>query len=423
MHNFPIYCGEEAIAHLIEYCQGHQLSRFLLVSDHNTHAALGQRVETALREQDWDVRTVILDGGEVIADESRILEVLFHANGEERTYVAVGSGTVTDITRYASYCARNAFISLPTAPSVDAYASAGAALVMRGSFQYEGERSGFKKTVPGQVPGAIFADLETLCRAPRDMIAAGFGDVLGKYISLADWQLGRLLLDEPHDAGVARRLRMALQSCVENAREIGRASTTGIRALIEALFESGLCMAAFGSSRPASGAEHILSHFWEMKGMQEQRPAILHGTKVGLGTILAARRYEAVRGLTEQEIIDRLSTASLPAQSDEIARIRTAYGAAADRIIADHRPFLEMLETRFDALKHEIGTHWAEIRKIAASVPPAQSITELLEQAGGPTDPRAVGLSEEDVQQALTFSRYLRARFTVNTLGRILDLW
>ena len=157
--------------------------------------------------------------------------------------------------------------------------------------------------------------------------------------------------------------------------------------------------------------------------MQERRPAILHGTKVGLGTVLAARRYEAVRSLAEQDVIDRLSAASLPAQPDEIARIRTAYGAAADRIIADHQPFLEMLETRFDALKHKIGTHWARIQEIAASVPPPQRIAELLEQASGSTTPQAVGLSEEDVRLALKFSRYLRARFTVNTLGRLLGLW
>lgn len=414
MHtSLPIYCGEGALANLIQYCQSHQLNRFLLVSDQNTHAALGQQVEAILREHDWDVRTVVLEGAEVIADERRILEVLFHANGEERTYVAAGSGTITDITRYASHCARNAFISLPTAPSVDAYASAGAALVMRG----------FKQTVPGQAPAAIFADLQTLCHAPRDMIAAGFGDVLGKYISLADWQLGRLLLGEPYDAVVARRLRLALLDCVENAKEIGQASRTGTRALMEALLESGLCMAEFGSSRPASGAEHIFSHFWEMKWMQERRPAILHGTKVGLGTVLAARRYEAIRSLTEQDVIDRLSAVSLPAQPDEIARIQTAYGAAADRIIADHQPFLEMLEARFDALKHKIGTHWASIQEIAASVPPPQRIAELLEQAGGPTAPQAVGLSEEDVRLALKFSRYLRARFTINTLGRLLGLW
>ena len=265
--DIPVYCGEEAISRLIGYCQSHRIDRFLLVSDSNTYAALGQKVEAGLREREWDVRTVVLDGADVIADENHIFEVLFHAHAEARMYLAVGSGTITDITRYASFCSRNGFISLPTAPSVDAYTSVGAALTM----------GGFKKTVPCQVPAAVFADLQTLCQAPRDMIAAGFGDVLGKYTSLADWQLGHLLLGERYDTGVAGRLRRALLSCVENAKAIGRASRGGIAVLMEGLLESGVCMAEFGSSRPASGAEHIFSHFWEIKRKQEGRPPILHG--------------------------------------------------------------------------------------------------------------------------------------------------
>jgi glycerol-1-phosphate dehydrogenase [NAD(P)+] len=416
--DIPVYCGKEAISRLIGHCQSHRIDRFLLVSDSNTYAALGQKVEADLRKREWDVRTVILDGTDVIADEKHIFEVLFHAHAEARMYLAVGSGTITDVTRYASFCSRNGFISLPTAPSVDAYTSVGAALTM----------GGFKKTVPCQTPLAVFADLQTLCQAPRDMIAAGYGDVLGKYISLADWQLGHLLLDEPYDAGVAARLRRALLSCVENAEAIGRASRGGIAVLMEGLFESGLCMAEFGSSRPASGAEHIFSHFWEMKRAQEHRPAILHGIKVGLGTVLAARRYEAIRGLDQKEVVTRLSTASLPDREDEIAHIRTAYGPVADRIITDHRPFLENLEANFEALKRKIGDYWPEIQDIAATVPPPARIIQLLESqtlgvSENPKGLHAMGLDDRDVEQALQFSHYLRGRFTISTLGRVLGLW
>ena len=411
--NIPVYCGEEAIAYLIRHCQSHQVNRLLLVSDSNTYAALGQKVETSLKEHGRDVRTMVLSGPEVIADEKYIFKVLFRAGGEERTYVAVGSGTITDITRFASHCARTSFISLPTAPSVDGYASGGAALVMRG----------FKLTVPSHAPIAIYADLRTLCEAPRDMIAAGLGDMLGKYTSLADWQLGALLLDEPYSDEIAQRLRRALLGYVENIAEISKASTTGITRLMEGLLESGFCMLEFGSSRPASGAEHLLSHFWELKLLQEHRPAILHGTKVGVGTVLTAQRYEVIRSLTQEDVIARLATTSLPDRKDEIACIRTAYGAVADPIIADHQPFLEMMEASLNTLKQKIRDHWAEIQGIAASVPPAQTITDLLEQVGGPSDPQTIGLGEDKVQQALEFSRYLRNRFTVNTLGCVLGLW
>ena len=108
------------------------------------------------------------------------MQVLVRADRENRTYLAVGSGTITDITRFASHRTKADFISIPTAPSVDGYTSPSASLVI--------ER--LKQTVIAQPPIAIFADLPTLCAAPRPMIAAGFGDMLGKYTSLADWQLG-----------------------------------------------------------------------------------------------------------------------------------------------------------------------------------------------------------------------------------------
>jgi len=411
--DLPIFIGQDVLTRLVPFCQSRGLQRFLLVADGNTYDALGRRVEASLKEQGWHVRTALLNGGEVLADERRVFDVLFHADGQKLTYLAVGSGTVTDITRYASYCARNPFISLPTAPSVDAYASGGAALTM----------GGYKLTVPGQAPLAILADLPTLRAAPHEMIAAGFGDMLGKYVSLADWRLGALLLDEAYDVEIAARTERALRDCVAQVSEIGSATEAGIMTLMRGLLESGLCMMALGSSRPASGSEHLLSHFWELRLMQEGLPALLHGAKVGVGTILAAQRYAAIRGLTRQDAVDRLAAASRPSQEEEIARIRRTYGTVAERIIANHLPFLERMEANAQTVRGRIGECWAEVQAIAAAVPPPHVIVDLLHRVGAPSDPQALGLSQDHVQQALQSSRYLRARFTVDTLGRLMGLW
>jgi len=81
--NISIYCGREALARLIQYCQTEQFSRFLLVADTNTYAALGQRVQSALEAIGGDVQTLVLDATEVLADERRIFEVLFRAHGQQ----------------------------------------------------------------------------------------------------------------------------------------------------------------------------------------------------------------------------------------------------------------------------------------------------------------------------------------------------
>jgi len=412
MTEIPIYCGVDAIGRLIRFCLENQHRRFLLVSDANTYRALGRIVEQKLGERGWDVRAIILDGGEIIADEKNVFNVLYHAEGERWLYLAVGSGTITDITRYASFCARNPFVSLPTAPSVDAYAAGGAALVM----------GGYKLTVRCQAPVAIFADLSILCDAPYPMVAAGFGDILGKFTSLADWRLGALLLDEPFDTEIWERSCRALSHCVAHAAEIAQISPAGIQILIAGLFESGLCMMQFGSSRPASGAEHLFSHYWDILHLQQGRPPVLHGAQVGVGTVLAARRYETIRELSQDPIVERLAAVHLPSTDAEIDRIRRIFGVVADRVIANHLPFLQLLEANKQRLAERILDRWTDIQSIVADVPSSQEIRHLLGVVKADSDPQAIGLAEAEVRDALRHAHFLRARFTVDTLCRMLGL-
>ena len=411
--SISVYCGTEVMTRLIAYCRSRQFDCFLLVSDENTHAVLGARAEATLKAQGWDVRTVVLSGDEVIANEESIVQVLLAAGRQEWTYVAVGSGTVTDIARFCSHRTQNDFISLPTAPSVDGYTSIGASPVVRG----------VKITTPAQPPVALFADLQTLCQAPAGMIAAGFGDMLAKVVALADWELAAAIVDEPYSADIAQRLRRALLCCVAYVKEIGQGSAAGIEKLMAGLLESGRCMVEFGNSRPASGSEHLPSHFWEMRLMQERRPPILHGARVGIGTVLAAQRYEAIRSLAQQDAITRLAQARPPDREAEIAHIQTTFGSSADRIVAGYAPFLDLMQQSFDAWRQRIVDCWADVQRIAAGVPPPEELMDLLRQAGGPSTPQEIGLEKGDVRQALHFSHYLRNRFTVNTVGQMLGLW
>ena len=152
-----------------------------------------------------------------------------------------------------------------------------------------------KQTISARSPIAIFADLPTLCAAPRAMIAAGFGDKLGKFTALADWRLGHLVGDEPYDERIAQGTRNAVQGCVNRVEEIGIAWEDGVRGLMEGLIELRFCMMETGCSRPAAGTEHYLSHFRETKLLRENRPAILHGAKVGVACIMVAQCYERVK--------------------------------------------------------------------------------------------------------------------------------
>ena len=407
-----VYIGDDAVDSLVEFCKVQDRRRLLLVADRNTYRVLGEVVDCALRDAEFDVTTVVLGGEEVVADAYTIMQVLLAYDTSDRTFIAVGSGTITDITRFASHRTRNPFISMPTAPSVDGFASVGAPLIV----------GGVKNTYKAQAPIAIFADIATLMNAPRAMIAAGFADMIGKFNSLADWQIGRLLWDEPYDEAVAQGTRRALQLCVDNAEAIASASSDGIGNLIQGLIDSGIQMLAFGSSHPASGTEHHYSHFWEMKLLWEQRRALLHGAKVGVATVEAAKLYAAIRGVTREDLSLLLDQAGLPTRDDEMAQIRGAFGDMADDVAAIQSRFLGMDSQAFDMLAHKIWTHWDEIQAIANQVPDAETIAGLLRQVGGPTTVQELGLTAEELALAAANGHYLRDRFTGRKLLHYLGL-
>jgi len=401
-----------AVAHLVEFCRKNALDKLFLVADANTYDAQGHAVEKALRAAGLDLKQIVFTNKEVIADAAHVFDVLIAAGAEPRTYIAVGSGTLTDITRFASHRTRSQFISVPTAPSVDGFASIGAPLIVHG----------VKVTLICQAPLAIFADSDTLCHAPQSMIAAGFADMLGKLTSVADWRIGRLLWDEPYDEAIARRTLDAVQICIDNADGIGAGEPAGIARLLDALLESGYCMLDFGSSRPASGAEHHYSHYWEMMLLREGRPAILHGAKVGVATVMVAEIYDRVRQLSRAQLSDLLEAAVWPARADEVAQIEAAYGDLAGDVIAEHKAFLDLNPAEADALKRKILAHWDEIQAIAAQVPPAAVVADLLCRVGGPATAAELGFDENERALAAANGHYLRNRFTVRKLVKVLGL-
>ncbi|MCB0041083.1 MAG: iron-containing alcohol dehydrogenase, partial [Caldilinea sp.] len=253
-------------------------------------------------------------------------------------------------------------------------------------------------------------------------IAAGFGDMLGKLTSIADWRLGRLLWNEPYDEAIAQRTLDAVQICVDNVDGIGQDEPQAISRLFDALLESGYCMLDFGESRPASGAEHHTSHYWEMKLLREGRPAILHGAKVGVATVMVAALYDQVRALSREEISDLLEAATWPARDAEVARIRAAYDELADGVIADHKAFLDITPEEVEALKRRILENWDAIQAIAAQVPPAATVAELLQRAGGPATAAELGFDDAERDLGFDSGHYLRNRFTVRKLVKVLGV-
>jgi len=333
--------------------------------DEHTRAAAGDALAQALTDHGvlWTACLIEPNGqGDVVADERSIVQALIATGPDVEALVAVGSGTLHDIARFASSKMRIPFVSVPTAPSVDGFTSAGAPLIVRG----------IKTTYQTQAPIALFADTDVLERAPKELVWAGFGDVIGKFTSLADWAFGVIAAGEPYCAHLAGLTREALETAVAQADGLARARTDAIRSLMEALILSGLVMLLFGQSHPASGGEHHLSHDWEMEFLRSGRRQILHGLKVAAACGVIADVYHA-----------------------------HVESAVAEAVRAGQAPWASL------AGREE------EVRAILGSIPSGDHVRALMRRIGAPAEPSELGIERSLVTASLKRAHKLRNRYTM----------
>ena len=348
-------------------------SKAVLIADEHTFQAAGKQLVEALMQHDVQYTVCMIKPnaiGDVIADEASLIQAMLETPNDTDVLLAVGSGTIHDITRFVGYKMAKPFISIPTAPSVDGFTSMGAPLIVRG----------FKQTFQTQSPIALFADVDVLTRAPQLMIAAGVGDMFAKFTSLADWRFSHLMAGEPYCPVVAKVTAQALGDCVQHIDEIAQKDETGIRILIKSLIDSGLAMLLFGASHPASGGEHHVSHYWEMEFLKLGKNQVLHGAKVGVSVQLLADKYRSF--LTE----------TVPALTlTQAENIRLNANEMIEKLIA----------------------HRSEIEGLANDIPKAQSIKEMLRKVDGPLEPEDLGVDQHLIQHSMKEAHHIRNRYTM----------
>ena len=310
--------------------------------------------------------------------------------------LAVGSGTIHDITRYIAHRRRIPFVSYPTAASVDGFVSTVSAMTWYG----------FKKTMPGVAPVCVVADTDVFARAPYRLTASGVSDVLGKYTALADWQIAHLVTGERVCPRIMAMSREAADKVRENMRTLRAGGADAMEKLMFALLLSGIAMQMWGNSRPASGAEHHLSHLWEMEVINRRTDA-MHGEKVGVGL---CKVIDCYRRLLFSEVHAVAQYDGLPH-----ARLRTSFGALYSAIAEENTPDilcgvqLERLEAQLPAIRHHI-----------AALPEPAVLSAEMAAAGCCTELAQIGLPADILEDSLTFSPYVRSRMTLMRLRALL---
>jgi glycerol-1-phosphate dehydrogenase [NAD(P)+] len=251
----------------------------------------------------------------------------------------------------------------------------------------------------------VASDPAVLAAAPAALTSAGLGDVIAKCVSTADWKMNDLLFGESYSAAVAGIIDHVQDRFLSDPRRLASGDRDAVSGLFEALVYSGCAMTLQGSSLPASGGEHLISHALDMRAHAEHGRHDLHGRQVGLGTIFAAALYERVLAL------DAPRWHSQPLPFD-----REGWGAIADAVGAHHGRQSARMASACERLQQ--GDTWNEVRAaLRAMLPSAAWVKRVLKDAGAAHVIADLGITRERFVWAVLNGAQIRERFTSLDLG------
>ncbi len=384
-----VYIEKGAISKLTGLCESYK--SILLVADENTFSAAGDKVQAALEGK--KTRKVIFSGKTVLIPNEDAIEKVKENLGDCDLIIGIGSGVIQDLCKYVSFFESIPYFIVATAPSMDGYASDGAAMIL----------GGMKETVKAGLPKVIIADVDVLKDAPLDMIKAGYGDVIGKYSALCDWKLSRAVNGEYFCQYIYDTTYSMIQNTLDTASGLLKRNEDSIKSLAEALMIVGIMMSFAGSSRPASGSEHHLSHFFEIVGIVNNEPYFVHGIDVAFSTVITAKVREEILESSFPDSIFRLDRETYTKKMTEI------YKSVADGCIALQDKVGNYANDRLDIYKQKQD----EIRDILKEMPSSDEIEKMLCLAELDINEFYKMYSDEKIKNATMYAKDLKDRYTV----------
>lgn len=372
----------------------------MILCDQNTYEAAGKQ----LRGKIPSAGCIILDPKNLHADEHGVAAAEEKLSDQCDLLLAVGAGTIHDIARYISYQNRIEFFSVPTAASVDGFVSTVAAMTWEG----------FKKSFTAVSPLCVIADLTVIAKAPFRLTASGTADLLGKYTALTDWRISHLLTGEPICERILRMEEAAIKMVRKNLAGLREGRDKAYKALMYGLLLSGLAMQMTGNSRPASGAEHHLSHLWEM-GLLNPPNGAYHGEKVGVGLVIVCEVYHAAAARMKE---DSFSAGKTKETLADLLRVTKENQKLTEEMIKENTP--DPLE---EVLPNKLLEYRDEVISLLEALPLAEEIGGLLKEMGAPCTLEDIGLPNSIREESIRLSPYVRRRITFLRLLKLCSFY
>jgi glycerol-1-phosphate dehydrogenase [NAD(P)+] len=363
--------------------------RLAIVADPTTWQVLGARLSGALSAEFTMAPVILPDRPHAdMATVQRIRAATAVAQG----LIAVGSGTINDLAKYAAHLDHKPYACFGTAPSMNGYTSVNAAIM----------EGGVKKSLAATAARGVFLDVEVLAKAPRRMIAAGFGDSICRPTAQADWLLAHMLLDQSYRALPFHLLAEDEAALLASPEGLLTGDAAAMTLLARILVLSGFGMTICGGSYPASQGEHLIAHFLEMRG--DPARDSFHGEQIAVTTLTMAR----IQG----EML-RLEQPKLAAPQATIGTFLSFYGAEVGAACWESFARKMLSGARLDAVNRRLERDWPEIRQAIRTVHRSATVLEsALRRCGAPTRPSDLGLSDEVYGEAVLHAREIRDRST-----------
>lgn len=379
----PSLAGQEAqLIHDLDFGP-----RIAVVSDRTTHEVLGSRIEHALGGK---AQSVVLEAG--VHPDGDAVDAVRLATKNADALIAVGSGSINDICKYAGAQTGKPYAVFATAPSMNGYTSFNAAITLHGH----------KLSLPAQVPRGAFFDLRVLACAPLRLIRAGLGDSLCRTTAEADWRLAHELFGKPFRQLPYDLLADDEKPLFDNAAALVAGDLEVMERLVRTLALAGFGTAIVGHSQPASQGEHLISHYIDMFA-PPSRPAIYHGEQVGVTTLSMVRLQQRVLA-TRPHIAPDTSTPS---------EFHAKYGKELGASCWAEFDRKRITPAKAEQLNDLLATRWGEISdRIRSILLTERRLMMVLRAAGAELTPEAIHLDRNFYKTALRDCREIRDRYT-----------
>ncbi|MCQ2354912.1 MAG: sn-glycerol-1-phosphate dehydrogenase [Clostridia bacterium] len=374
--------------------------KVLLVADENTLGVSdAEGLTAALNSAGFEMKRLIYKNMKYARIEQvREIEALC---ADVDGIISVGTGSLNDICRVAAFESGKKFCIFATAPSMDGFASDTAPIIA----------NNFKKSFKARQPMVILADTKILAKSPVELKAAGYGDMVAKYLGIVEWRISNLLTGEYYCEAIAQLTLDAVKKMVDLTDRVTADDEEAAGAIMEALVLSGAAMKLALSSRPASGAEHVVSHYWECYKVVRGIWPEFHGKKVGVATLLLTKIY--------RNIAERVTEVNPVPDHTDWDEVYTHFSA-------DQIPEVKALNnpciTEIIDLK-KLKDNWGEIRRfILEGLPEPAVLEDLMKRAGCATEPEQINISPELMEEGLHYHFFMRYRVLLTRMLPMLGI-